>query len=474
MANVFLCPTCGAPLDPHGSIDTIRCPYCNNSVIVPPELRAPSFGAAELHSPLQFDLSGVQRLQEVARLARAGQTEEAIAIFREITGVGETEARESVAAFKTGRPVVFSSTDASIMRKPGFEVLGHSGSKVVPVVSVMRGEGFQGVTLTESDEASTKRRGCGWVNCWWVFITLIILASVFIPLFGVGYSLFTQGALSGIAQSVNLGGFAHTTMSFGAKGTGPGYFTDPRTITVDPRTGNILVGEYDSGRIQAFSPAGKFLFQWQVNAKPKPYINGLSAGYNGKVYLAIANSPILLFDSATGKAAGQMKYKEITSYQSVFALPDGGLLAVANDEDIVRWDADGKITLEIPAAVSSVSDSSELIGRATANGVGDLYILGSFNFSVFHYSPKGKYISRFGGEGDAPGNLGLGTEAIAVDNKGRIFVSDSGHVKVFSPDGQYLDAISVSGAPFQITFDDNNYLYVITNKPEVVKMALNR
>jgi outer membrane protein assembly factor BamB len=40
MPKKFDCPSCGAPLDYDGGTDyTIRCPFCNNSVIVPEELR---------------------------------------------------------------------------------------------------------------------------------------------------------------------------------------------------------------------------------------------------------------------------------------------------------------------------------------------------------------------------------------------------------------------------------------------------
>jgi len=40
MAEAFECPHCGAPLDYSGTAETIRCPFCGNSVIVPPEVRS--------------------------------------------------------------------------------------------------------------------------------------------------------------------------------------------------------------------------------------------------------------------------------------------------------------------------------------------------------------------------------------------------------------------------------------------------
>ena len=40
MPKQFHCPSCSGPLDYDGGDLTIRCPYCNASVIVPEELRS--------------------------------------------------------------------------------------------------------------------------------------------------------------------------------------------------------------------------------------------------------------------------------------------------------------------------------------------------------------------------------------------------------------------------------------------------
>lgn len=38
---MFQCPSCGSSLSPEGNHAQIKCPYCGNTVIVPPELREP-------------------------------------------------------------------------------------------------------------------------------------------------------------------------------------------------------------------------------------------------------------------------------------------------------------------------------------------------------------------------------------------------------------------------------------------------
>jgi hypothetical protein len=43
MADIFQCPTCGAPLNAiTGGTPTVECPYCHNAVIVPETMRTPS------------------------------------------------------------------------------------------------------------------------------------------------------------------------------------------------------------------------------------------------------------------------------------------------------------------------------------------------------------------------------------------------------------------------------------------------
>ena len=53
MTKTFKCPSCGGPIDyAGGDAPTVRCPFCSNSVIVPPELRfGQAAGAASAPPP---------------------------------------------------------------------------------------------------------------------------------------------------------------------------------------------------------------------------------------------------------------------------------------------------------------------------------------------------------------------------------------------------------------------------------------
>jgi len=244
---------------------------------------------------------------------------------------------------------------------------------------------------------------------------------------------------------------------FGSEGIGPGNFKDARSIAVDAE-GRIYVGEYTGGRVQVFDPAGKFVNQWTVD--PKMPLRGMTADRRGNVYV-VQKGEITRYEGTSGRAlggvgAGQGRYDDVT------ATPDGGLVAFSyqSRDDIVRLDSSGKVTKAIRAAVSGQTDRSELSIRVAADGVGNVYALGEFNDAVFKFSPDGRFLTRFGGDGDQPGQF-RAPGAIAVDNQGRVYVADFKGVQVFDPDGRYLDLIKVKGAASGLAFNDRGELFVV-------------
>ena len=61
--------------------------------------------------------------------------------------------------------------------------------------------------------------------------------------------------------------------------------------------------------------------------------------------------------------------------------------------------------------------------RVAADGLGNVYALGQFNDAVFKFSPDGRFLTKFGGDGDEAGQF-RAPGAIAVDNQGRVYVAD--------------------------------------------------
>jgi DNA-binding beta-propeller fold protein YncE len=244
---------------------------------------------------------------------------------------------------------------------------------------------------------------------------------------------------------------------FGSEGIGPGNFKDARSIALDAE-GRIYVGEYIGGRVQVFDAAGKFLNQWTVD--PKMPLRGMAADRRGTVYV-VQRGEIKRYEGTTGKALGTTGGGE-GGFDDAAATADGGLVTFSyrNRDDIVRLDATGRAAKVIRSAVSGQTDRSELSIRVAADGLGQIYALGEFNNAVFKFSPDGRFLTQFGGDGDEPGEF-RAPSCIAVDNKGRVYVGDFKGVQVFDPNGRYLRLIKLKGAASGLAFNDRNELFVV-------------
>ena len=252
--------------------------------------------------------------------------------------------------------------------------------------------------------------------------------------------------------------FATVLLEFGSEGIGPGMFNDARSIAVDG-AGRIYVGEYTGGRIQVFDPAGKFLTQWSIGDR-KTILRGLGADRKGTVYVVQGGS-IDRYRGETGEKLGEVGY-ERSGFDDVTVGADGGLVAAwhSNRDDIVTFDANGKLLKTIPAAISSASGDSELSMRVAVDGAGYIYALGRFNDAVFKFARDGKFITRFGGGGDQPGQF-RAAYSIAVDGYGRVYVGDIKGIQVFDANGRFLTLLDVKGVAFGMVFNDKNELFVV-------------
>jgi len=266
----------------------------------------------------------------------------------------------------------------------------------------------------------------------------------------------------------NVNTFANELLTFGSEGIGPGMFTDARSIAVDG-AGRIYVGEYNGGRIQVFDPAGKFVNQWTIGDR-KTILRGLAADRKGIVY-AVHSGGIDRYQGETGEKLGQLNY-ERSGFDDATVAADGGLVTAwqSNRDDIVTFDANGRVLRTIPAAISSASGDSELSMRVAVDGQGYIYALGRFNNGVFKFGRDGKYINRFGSSGDQPGQL-RAPYSIAVDGFGRVYVGDMKGIQVFDANGRYVTLLTLKGIAFGMVFNDKNELFVIA-RDHVVKYAV--
>jgi streptogramin lyase/predicted RNA-binding Zn-ribbon protein involved in translation (DUF1610 family) len=450
--QTFQCPSCGASLEPPSGAATMKCGYCGTSVVIPEAIRStpqPQAGLGSMSS-LSLDFGTLMakaiRMGEVVRLTRNGDRTDAIKLYQENSGASLEQAEKVIDAIASGH-------GAEVMMGPE---AGEMGRVIAAAESARE-------MRTEVQQARRGRRsGCAGTLSIIIVVAAIIIAIQTSP--GPAHDF-----VNGLIAQFNPAAFAKPLLTFGAQGSGAGMLDDPRSVAVSP-DGTIYVADYSDGRIQSFDPTGKFIAL--VSAGTKTTISRLAAGRNGKLY-AVYSGEIWIYNARTQQLEGKLAYDQDHYFSDAIVGADGSLYAVSNDEDILRFDQNGRLTLSIPAAISSNSGDSELDTHIAVDGLGNIYALGAFNYAVFKFSPDGKYINRFGSEGDGQGQFSA-PEAIAVDGYGRVFVSDFSGVQVFDSNGVYQKSFDTpsSNVVFGMVFDDQNNLYAVTNGPSVVKLQL--
>jgi sugar lactone lactonase YvrE/DNA-directed RNA polymerase subunit RPC12/RpoP len=454
--NLFICPTCGAPLEPPVGASTMKCGYCSNSIIIPESARSgvriQGFEGGMIGMDLKDLTSQAKRLKEVRELALAGNKIEAIRRFREITSVGLKQAKDAVEAMAEGKMINIQMGGETTVSP---QVISSLPEEMQPRIHI--------------DSEKVRKAGRG-IDCGIGGLILFILAVTIIPI------LFAMGApggpLAGVEAQINPAAFARPILTFGEQGSGAGMLDDPRSIAVDG-DGNIYVADYSDGRVQAFDAMGKFLNLISVGAKN--YIGGMAASRDGTLYIAYS-SDIWIYNGKTGQALGKIEYADDHYFDDVTIGADGSIYTVSRGEDILRFSPQGQILLSIPDAISSVSGDSELDTKIAVDGLGNIYALGTFNYSVFKFSPEGRYQNRFGSEGEGDGKF-RAPYSITVDGYGRIFVGDIWGVQVFDSQGLYIktfDDPSASSVIFGMAFDSQNNLYAASNKPQVIKFQIKK
>jgi len=266
--------------------------------------------------------------------------------------------------------------------------------------------------------------------------------------------------------------FADVALQFGEKGMGPGQFTNAHAGGIDG-DGHVYVGEYVGGRMQVFDATGKLLKQFFVGDKNTDLL-GLAVDRNGVVYVS-DGADITRYDGKTGKSLGKLKYSGGPGFGELALAPDGSLYAMWYErrngiftsldgarEDLVHFDASGKVIKVLPGVISSQTDNLELDNSLAVDGRGNVYVAPSAEGAIFKFDSTGKFITRIGSSGDGSSQFGsLG--AIAVDGQGRLYVDDSSNIKVLKSDGSLLNSIEVDGAARALLFDDAGALWVTTD-----------
>jgi len=469
MLQSFECPNCQANLDYDAQTQalTVRCPYCNSTVIVPDTLRQQRGQNAQ--QP--------EVLAQIVQLVQNGRKIEAIKLFRETFNVGLKEAKDVVDAIQRQEDIHLGGTSF------------HTGSVTV-----------SSYTATPPVQTSSSRGGC--VVLFVALILILIGAGAFFAINSSSQTSFVE-QITSITQSntetstseddtlmvittieaiipgqeqgraneaPGEPAFAEVTLQFGGEeGIGPGFFNDTRRLAVDGE-GNIYTGDYSGGRIQVFDAAGKFLATW--NAGEDLYMIGMTVDRSGTAYVINVDS-VEKYNGMTGEFLGTVDLPggQRTYFRTAATGPDGNVYLVADDR-LVRLDNSGNIVLDIADPFANIPDFATTQNDATIDGAGNIYVLGSE--TIYKLNSQGQFVDQIGSKGDAEDQFLTSPTSLAVDGKGRIFVEDFNGIKVFEGNGRYLTTIDSPGVSFDMVItDDNDLLVMDRNSNEVRKYRLN-
>jgi hypothetical protein len=450
-ARTFHCPACGAPLRLEGSRTVVDCAYCKNSIILPESIRGVEAEKPDLDEHIQVFVGDLLLLLANDRKIQA------IKVVKKSTGLSLIEAKAAVEALEKNDVQLV----VQALTSRGIPASGRSlSTRAEPV-------------LVEAVPSQQPRSGgvAGLVGC-----TVTLGVMLMLSLAVIGYAVFMarpDELLAPAFKNISLAEFASYELTMEGEGIGPGQFTDPRAIAAD-REGNIYVADYMTGRVQSFDSQGSF--RWLVNRGNKGIIRSMAIGSDGSLFL-VSLGALIRLDPATGKEMGLAEMPPVPGFRlflkDLAIGPDGRMVVCYNGEDILLLDRDLNLLLNIPDAVSSITGDSELSCQVGIDPLGNIFIVGSFNNRVMKYSPEGKYLNQFGGDTvEKTDGKFRAVGDLAVDNQGRVFVSDIFGIQVFDNDGRFISRFTSAQYAHGLNFDLHGNLYLADNRPLVARMRV--
>jgi hypothetical protein len=276
-------------------------------------------------------------------------------------------------------------------------------------------------------------------------------------------------------------------LEFGGKGTSNGLFQDADAIAVDKK-GRIYVAD-DSLRVQQFNEKGEFLKLWQIPSEGKNYkrartIQKIAVDDRDRLYVLVGGV-VQMWEQETTDLP-EVTFHAAPDFMVDFALKsDGGLLMVATDDEIetlIYMNRNEKVTrrlegfhTETADAALSPRETGLAAIRLAVDGAGNIFSVYAFgdlggyslqynseDLLIFRFTPEGKYVNKFVQTMKSCG--------IALDNQGRIYLSEENSINIYKNNGELVSTVSGFGRIDAFALDSENNIYVLSDD-QVVKRA---
>lgn len=401
-AQEFNCPNCGAPLDVAGSSSaTMRCPYCDTSVIVPVEMRRADKETQATSTPRVQSTRITIEQQETAAAAQKRTSCLAVIIL-----AGVLLLAGSIFAVSA-----LMNTRSTTLKSGGDEQSYLAPTRVplatpVPVSTLTPTPGYARLVTT----FGTKGIGPGLLN-----------DARYITVDGAG-TVYTADYQGGRIQAFDPDGkFLHGWQVGNAK-------TIIYGLTAS--LGGTVYVSYQ-GDIHRFAgSSGKALGKLEYELGQE--FGDLTALPDGGVLAAWYEG----------------RWGMITSLEG-------------HRDDLVWFDAEGKYLRRLESAISGQTGDLALDTTLAVDGLGNVYALDEHARVVFKFSSQGKFVDRISLESPVP-NQSLWVDCIAIDGQGRVYVGGSLQVSIFSPEGQFILSFPTEHSVRSMAFNVPGDLYTIS------------
>jgi uncharacterized protein YecT (DUF1311 family)/sugar lactone lactonase YvrE len=211
--------------------------------------------------------------------------------------------------------------------------------------------------------------------------------------------------------------------------------SSPMGLAFD-RSGNLFVGDVNSGSIFKLTPDGA---QSTFASGLAP--SGLAFDRSGNLFVAETHGTILKFPPDGTKST----FATGSSFYGM-ALDGAGNVFAGDGNTIFKFTPDGKKSTFAPGIGNPVD--------LTFDDKGNLFVVDQGSRSILKFSPDGTRTTFVSGLGYPTG--------LTVDGAGDLFVADQGSHSIlkFSPDGTKATFASGLSSPYFETFDRSGNLFV--------------